>query len=142
MSNEPTRAKRATMLGIAAMAIGGMVAAMMTQSADAAPNASDRIGAPTNTVKVVRCVRYWGEARYRGPGYDHVVHVHNKCTKPVRCDVSTNVDPNPIVVDVQPKEAREVITRVGSPAREFTPRVACRFAKPGTTVAPGRAQEH
>lgn len=97
--------------------------------------------APTESkkIKIARCVRYWTEARYRNHGYDHVVHVQSRCDQPVRCEVSTNVDPSPIVVDLQPQQQEAVVTRVGSPARKFVARVACHFIESdggaGTMVA-------
>jgi len=74
----------------------------------------------------VPCVRVWGEARYRGLGYEHVVHLENGCEKPMVCDVATSVNPEPQRVALAPSEATAVITFVGSPAREFVPRVECR----------------
>lgn len=76
----------------------------------------------------VSCIRYWHEARYRTAGYDHLVHVGSFCPADVDCFVSTNVDPTPVRVTVPPNAQITVITRVGSPAREFTPVVACRLA--------------
>ena len=84
--------------------------------------------ADTAQVKIVRCVRSWGEARYGAYGYDHVVHVANDCDDDVICDVSTDVDPRPIRVQVATKKRRAVVTRKGSPSRKFTPRVSCWFA--------------
>ena len=81
------------------------------------------------TIRIAGCVRYYGQARYRMPGYDHVVHVESRCEKPVRCNVSTNVDPHKIVIALQPKEAKAVTTRVSSPSRKFTPTVTCVFTK-------------
>lgn len=74
------------------------------------------------------CVKHRAEARYRNLGYDHLVHVSNGCDRPVACRVSTNVNPDPVEIALSPGESREVVTWRGSPAREFTARVACRFS--------------
>ncbi len=81
------------------------------------------------TVKIERCVRSWGEARYRGYGYDHVVNVANDCDKPISCQISTDVDPKPQSATIPSGRQVQVITRRGSPSRRFVPRVVCAFIK-------------
>lgn len=76
------------------------------------------------------CIRYWAEARYRYPGYDHVVTVDNACVARAYCQVSTNVDPDPVLVVIEPAAQAEVLVRRGSPASEFVPRVVCELAGP------------
>jgi hypothetical protein len=76
------------------------------------------------------CIAVWGEARYRPYGFDHVVHIASACTVDVRCLVSTDVDPEPIRVTVAAWTHIELATRLGSPSREFTPVVSCRFPEP------------
>jgi hypothetical protein len=71
------------------------------------------------------CIDVWGEARYRNYGYDHIVHVENRCTAIAICDVATNVNPSPERTTVAPRQAVEVLTFRGSPSREFVPRVEC-----------------
>lgn len=101
-------------------------------SSDRAPS-SQRVATTTiaipaaRRIRILRCVRYWGEARYRGLGYDHEVHVVNDCDQAVVCAVSTNVDPHPYDVTVSPARHAVVITRKGSPSRSFTANVACDF---------------
>lgn len=73
------------------------------------------------------CVSAWGEARYGNAGYDHIVHIKNRCEKTVLCRVTTNVNPDPVEGTVAPREEREVLTFRGSPAREFVPKVDCRL---------------
>lgn len=73
------------------------------------------------------CIRSWPEARYRNYGYDHIVHVGNDCRVKASCAVSSDVNPEPIQVIVPAGEQVEILTSRGSPAREFTPRVECRF---------------
>jgi hypothetical protein len=72
------------------------------------------------------CVEAWGESRYR-VGYDHIVHLRNRCEKTVVCRVSTNVNPDPVVGTLAPGEERELLTFRGSPARDFVPKVDCRL---------------
>jgi hypothetical protein len=74
------------------------------------------------------CVRAWSEARVRYPGYDHIVHLDSSCSVQATCSVSTNVNPQTIVTEVPPGERVEVMTFMGSPAREFSARVECKTA--------------
>jgi hypothetical protein len=73
------------------------------------------------------CIRSWPEVRYRNYAYDHVVHIGNACRVSARCAVSSDVSPEWIQVIVPAGEEIEVVTMRGSPAREFTPRLECRF---------------
>ena len=73
------------------------------------------------------CIRSWPEVRYKNYGYDHIVHVGNDCRVRASCAVSSDVNPEPIQVFIPAGEQVEVMTSRGSPAREFTPRVECRF---------------
>jgi hypothetical protein len=108
----------------------GFRSAMLVVGATTALAASGATSARTPTRAAatpdVPCVRVWGEARYRGLGYEHVVHLENGCEKPMVCDVATDVNPAPQRVALAPSEATAIITFVGSPAREFVPRVQCR----------------
>lgn len=72
------------------------------------------------------CVTYQGRVRY-SLGYDHLVDVKNGCTQAVSCAVTTNVNPEPITVHLQPTAATTVVTFIGSPAREFQPQVTCKY---------------
>jgi hypothetical protein len=73
------------------------------------------------------CIRSWPELRQRSRGYDHIVHLSNDCRAKATCAVSSDVNPEPILVIVPAGERIEVVTSRGSPAAEFTPRVDCRF---------------
>ena len=75
--------------------------------------------------QVPSCVTVRHEARWGAGAYNHVVIVENGCERPVRCDVATDVNPHPTQVRVDPGGRSEVVTFLGSPAREFTPRVRC-----------------
>jgi len=74
----------------------------------------------------VHCVVARPEVRYGNLGYDHIVHLTSQCTVPVRCAVSTDVNPKPVEVDLAPHAQQPVITFRGSPSRVFTPHVSCR----------------
>jgi hypothetical protein len=76
---------------------------------------------------VADCVQSWPEARYRGLGYNHIVHVRDVCDARAECTVSTNVNPERQAVTVPGHSEVEVTTFLGSPAREFTPKVDCRL---------------
>jgi hypothetical protein len=71
------------------------------------------------------CIHVWAEARMRAYGYDHIVHIQNACTKDASCSVASDV--NPVAVEVKVPKGTEVETNtwLGSPAREFVPRVTC-----------------
>jgi len=75
------------------------------------------------------CIEVAGEAIYRSYGYDHIVHVRNRCERQVACDVSTDVNPEPQHIDVPARTEVDVLTFRGSPARAFTPRAACRISR-------------
>ena len=75
------------------------------------------------------CVDVSSHAVYRGVGYDHIVHLANRCDKSAVCSVSTDVNPERIVVTVPPKEEVDVLTFRGSPARVFAAHVTCDVAK-------------
>ena len=76
-----------------------------------------------------RCIRVHPEARYRGLGYNHIVHVADVCATPAECDVSTDVNPQPQHVSVAGNGEVEVATFIGSPARVFVPKVDCTMPK-------------
>jgi hypothetical protein len=73
------------------------------------------------------CVEFQPEVRFRNNGYDHVVHLRSRCDRRTICAVATDVNPKPVEVPVPPQEQVAVLTFRGSPAREFTPNVSCRF---------------
>jgi hypothetical protein len=71
------------------------------------------------------CVQSWPEARMQAYGYNHIVHLRNACAVAADCVVTTDVNPEPTRVALDPKSETEVNTYLGSPARVFTPKVAC-----------------
>jgi hypothetical protein len=86
------------------------------------------VGASASRPTSPECVEVRGEAKYRNYGYDHIVHLTNRCSTDARCDVSTNVNSEVRRVVVPSGQQVEVLTLRGSPAREFTPIVECQFA--------------
>lgn len=74
---------------------------------------------------VPSCVTVRGQSRWGAGAYNHVVTVRNACERTVRCQVATSVNPRATEVSVRAGESAEVVTFLGSPAREFTPRVSC-----------------
>ena len=76
------------------------------------------------------CIKSWPETRYGALAYNHVVHVSNSCDPDADCAVSTDVNPEPQKVVVPGHKEIEVMTFIGSPAREFKPNVKCTMRKP------------
>lgn len=61
-------------------------------------------------------------------GYKHVVSLRNGCERPVECQVWTDVDPTPRnVLRAQKGEIVQIVTRIGSPARDFKALKECRY---------------
>jgi len=77
------------------------------------------------------CIDVWGEARYRNYGYDHIVHVNDRCSAAAICDVSTDVNPEVQRFTIAAGQEIEVVTYRGSPSREFRPHVECRLVPVG-----------
>jgi hypothetical protein len=71
------------------------------------------------------CISARAEAPFRGSGYDHLVKLENRCDKPVKCRVSSDVNPEVTEVTVPAKGRAEVLLWRGSPARTFKARVSC-----------------
>lgn len=97
--------------------------ASLGAAAGSAPVPAQRVQGVTD------CIRFWPEARYGALGYNHIVHVQNGCDANAECRVSTDVNPQPVSVQVPGRKQVEVNTFLGSPAREFTPRVECKMAR-------------
>jgi hypothetical protein len=71
------------------------------------------------------CIAIKAETPYRDSGYDHIVKLESHCQKPVKCRVSSDVNPEPVEVTLAPKERTEVLLWRGSPASTFKARVSC-----------------
>ncbi len=84
--------------------------------------------APAALAKDSPCVGVSSQALYRAYGYDHIVHLVNRCDDAAACDVFTDVNPEVIHATVPARDEVDVLTFRGSPARTFTPHVTCRAA--------------
>jgi hypothetical protein len=82
----------------------------------------------TARAEELACIGVSAQAIYRNYGYDHIVSLTNRCEGDAVCDVSTDVNPEPAHVAVPVNASIEVLTFRGSPARTFTPKIACRRA--------------
>jgi hypothetical protein len=72
------------------------------------------------------CVTWRCEARPDGlGGFDHLVHLRNGCEHAVRCEISTDVNPELAIVGLLPGSEKTVNTLRSSPARVFRPWVRC-----------------
>ena len=71
------------------------------------------------------CVEVQAIARWAAAGYNHIVHIDNRCERRVRCSVATNVNPEPTTVEVAAGQSADVLTFRDSPASTFEPRVSC-----------------
>jgi hypothetical protein len=72
------------------------------------------------------CVVWRTEARPNGSGgFGHLVHLKNNCEHAMRCEVSTDVNPELTLVELPPGSEKTVNTFRGSPARIFSPSVSC-----------------
>jgi len=78
------------------------------------------------SVKAVACVRWTKEARLVGVAFNHLVHLHNQCKHAVRCEVTTNTNPQPSRAELLPDAKKTVLTFRGSPARDFKVKVICK----------------
>lgn len=99
----------AVALTVLGAALGGMALASSASAQNQVPD----------------CVTVRAIVRYGAGAYNHWVRVENGCERRVRCQIATNVNPDPIAATIDPGQNREVMTFMGSPAREFTPRVTC-----------------
>lgn len=106
-----------------AVALGASVFCVppLTATASSATASSDTIA----TAALPACITYESSARGRNLGYDHVVRIRSTCIASAACLVATNIDPKPIAVTVFPRSEVDVVTRIGSPAREFIAEVSC-----------------
>ena len=73
------------------------------------------------------CVKVRAYARYAGLGYQHVATTDNECTRPVRCQLWTDVDPEPQEIELPPRSSADTVFRIGSPAREFRLDYRCAY---------------
>jgi hypothetical protein len=89
--------------------------------------AGDRFsaGAVAPTAKLCT-VHHSTEVRYRGFGYDHVVHISNACDEEVACVIKASSNPKNIDVKVPGQRRIAVIARRMSASSKFTASVYCK----------------
>lgn len=76
------------------------------------------------------CVSVDVESRYYELlGYSHLATARSTCSRPVECQLWTDVDPPQRRVELQPGGHAEVLFRRGSPASEFRAFARCQFLK-------------
>ena len=86
------------------------------------------IGAAPAAPERLACVKVKAFARYAGLGYQHLATTDNECARPVRCQLWTDVDPEPQhVVELEPRSSVDTVFRIGSPAREFRVDYRCAY---------------
>ena len=74
---------------------------------------------------VSKCVHVRPEAVQSAYGYDHHVHLHNGCDQAVRCEVTTNSNPEIHTVALGKGEAQDVVMFRGSPASQVNANAKC-----------------
>lgn len=82
---------------------------------------------PAEPAALPACVKLTGESRLAAYGFNHVVRVENACAQDADCLVATSVDPTPSALKVSARASAELVVRVGSPARVFTPIGTCKL---------------
>jgi len=114
--------------GVGMRASGDLPRALQDKDEDAGYDAP-----PSATVKYEgpKCIKARAYARYAAGAYDHIVELESECVKSAHCEVSTDVNPEPIEIDVPDHETREVLTFRGSPAYEFAATVRCKLESSG-----------
>jgi hypothetical protein len=76
------------------------------------------------------CVTIEVESRYYELlGYSHLATARSTCSRPVECQLWTDVDPSPRRVELLPGSHQDVLFRRGSPASEFRAFARCQFSK-------------
>ena len=74
---------------------------------------------------ITKCVGVRTEAVPIAYGYEHHVHVHNGCDKAVRCEVTTNSNPEINTITLSAGDNKDVVMSRGSPASEVTAETKC-----------------
>ena len=80
---------------------------------------------PKPSPGVSECVEVRTEAIFSGYGYDHHVILRNGCDKTVRCEVTTNSNPEPTTVTLEKNEQQDIVMFRGSPASEVSATTKC-----------------
>lgn len=100
---------RAALLAVAVFSVAVLTAAGLAQAQNDVPD----------------CVEVQAIARWAAAGYNHIVRIDNGCESRIRCQVATNVNPEPTTVEVAAGQTTDVLTFRDSPASTFEPRVSC-----------------
>jgi hypothetical protein len=74
-------------------------------------------------------VRTRTEARHRGGGYDHLVHLDSFCAFTMSCSVTTDAAPMSMQVALGAGRRAELLTHRNSRSRMFTATVSCQPAE-------------
>jgi hypothetical protein len=119
------------MIGRRLMRLRALIAIALACSAFAATASADgtsKKGAkskPKASQSPSECVAVRTEAIYAAYGYDHHVYLRNGCDKAVRCEVTTNSNPEPTTVTLQKSESQDIVMFRGSPASELSANTKC-----------------
>lgn len=111
-----------------------VIAALSTLLITSVASAGDGDGSKKggkSKADVSKCVSVRTEAIYGAYGYDHHVHLHNGCDKAVRCEVTTNSNPEVTTVIVGKGEGTDVLMFRGSPASQVTANAKCSAVEDG-----------
>jgi hypothetical protein len=74
------------------------------------------------------CVVIQTATPYQALGYGHLATVQNNCERAVRCELWTDVDPQPRhPVELEPKASTTISFRRDSPSRVFRVTAQCQF---------------
>jgi len=74
------------------------------------------------------CVMIQTSTPYQAVGYGHIATVQNNCERSVRCQLWTDVDPQPRhAVELEPKANTTLSFRRDSPSRVFRVFAECQF---------------
>jgi hypothetical protein len=107
-----TRARLSILAAIALVSASGSLSAQQARIAGTRPE----------------CVTVAAQPIFNGSGYNHLVTITNGCAASVSCTVTTDVNPRPISVAVEPQQSRTVNTYFNAAAYGFTPTVHCASA--------------
>lgn len=111
------------------MGLRQLLIALVCTSALLSSASADDSEAPTKKPSdVSKCVKVKTEALYVPYGYDHHVHLTNGCDKAVRCEVTTNANPEPTTATLAKGEHQDIVMFRGSPASAVTANVKCKPA--------------
>jgi hypothetical protein len=74
------------------------------------------------------CVAIQTSTPYQAAGYGHLATVQNNCERAVRCELWTDVDPQPHHgADLDPKASTMIAFRRDSPSRVFKVFAQCQY---------------